>query len=88
VSAAGPKTLAAGQLVAGPGTYKGMAVIAGAAATVTLYDNTAGSGTIVAVAQLAGAGTVIDTPAGEDGVFFQTGLFAVLTGAPTGTVRI
>jgi hypothetical protein len=88
VSAAGSKNLAAGQLATGPGTYKGMAVIAAAAATVTLYDNTSGAGTIVAVAQLAGAGTVIDTPAGDDGVFFQTGLFAVLTGAPTGTVRI
>jgi len=84
--AAGAKNLAAGQLATGPGVYKGMAVIAGAAATVTLYDNTSGAGTIVAVAQLAAAGTIIDTP--PDGVFFQTGLFAVLTGTPTGTVRI
>jgi hypothetical protein len=86
MSAAAPINLAAGQLITGPGTFKGLAMIAGAAATVTLYDNTAGSGTIVAVAQLAGAGTVIDTPG--DGVFFSKGLFAVLTGAPTGTVRI
>jgi hypothetical protein len=86
VSAAGPINLAAGQLTTGPGVYKGMAVVAGAAATVTLYDNTAGSGTIVAVAQLAAAGTVIDAP--PDGVFCSKGLFAVLTGSPTGTVRV
>jgi hypothetical protein len=86
VSAAGPINLAAGQLFTGPGVYQGMAVIAGAAATVTLYDNTAGSGTVVAVAQLAGAGTVIDAP--PAGVFFSKGLFAVLTGAPSGTVRV
>jgi len=86
VSAARGINLAAGQLVTGPGVFKGMAVIAGAAATVTIYDNTSGSGTVVAVAQLAGAGTVVDTP--MDGVFFATGLFAVLTGTPTGSVRV
>ncbi len=77
--------LAAGQLTTGPGVYQGMAVIASAAATAVLYDNTAGSGPIIAVAQLGGAGTVIDQPPG--GVFYATGLFAVLTGTPSGTVR-
>jgi hypothetical protein len=85
VSAARGVNLAAGQLVTGPGVYKGMAIAAGAAATVTLYDNTAGSGTIIGQLQLGGAGSAQDNP--PDGVFFATGLFAVLVGAPTGTVR-
>ena len=85
MAAARGTNLAAGQLATGPGVYQGMAVIAGAAATVTLYDATSGAGTIIAVAQLGAAGTIIDAP--PNGLFFGTGLFAVLTGSPTGTVR-
>jgi hypothetical protein len=86
VSAARGINLAAGQLVTGPGVFKGLIMTAGAAATATIYDNTSGSGTVITVAQLGAAGTVVDTP--MDGVFFATGLFAVLTGSPSGTVRV
>lgn len=71
----------------GEGEYLGITVseAAGSTATVLLYDNTSGSGMIVETVKLAANGwTSLNYPRPARQV--TTGLYAVITGAVSGTV--
>lgn len=73
----GYRAVATGTLIK-PGPTKFYGLIANAAATVTIYDNTAASGTIIYTKTLA-AGDVIHF--GGPGVALNNGIYAATTAA-------
>lgn len=85
---AAPIVLGAGQLVTGPGSFKGITVreTAGVAATVRLFDNTSGAGTLIGTYGLPALGSIDSGHLA--GRRFVNGLFAVITGTVEGSVFV
>ena len=73
----------------GSGFYRGVTIreTGSAAASLVLYDNTSATGTIIETVALA-AGESVSIWLQDEGIPFTNGVYADITGAVQGSVRI